>query len=525
MKFKDLTDEQIEESRKIYWNRELKWDERMKILMKKFNKSERTVRKWCVKLGFKENTYDNDSEQYKIAQKRVFDKTKSYYLITWAQNNTPVHERFFDNLKAYAEFLDADLHVIAGRYRNPTSVFSDVKHDVWDKKVIPYLDATRNEINNHVTILSDVKIQPTAVNPMTGMQGFSVKTSCIFGSPKVQLQSIPVIHKNEPRVMMTTGACTKKNYTDSKAGKKGEFHHTYGAVIVEVKDLDKVFVRQITARDDGDFNDLYFNVSNGVVRRNEYIEAIIYGDIHAGEHDQSLLDETRDKILDKLKPKNVILHDVFSGLSINPHEAKDVFLQYGKQLNGHDDLKKELDILIDVLAQFKDQEKVVIVRSNHDVFLDRWLKNEDWKKQPSLKNSRLYMRLSDMLLKQYEDNPYKVKGVIPEIINDVFPEYITLGLTDSYKVKGFELGMHGHIGINGARPGVESFRKLNTKIVSAHTHSAFRKDGLVVCGTSTKLKLNYNHGPSSWTQGHTIIDNYGKAQSIIFFDGEFTTFE
>ena len=80
-------------------------------------------------------------------------------------------------------------------------------------------------------------------------------------------------------------------------------------------------------------------------------------------------------------------------------------------------------------------------------------------------------------------------------------------------------------GINGARPGVESFRKLNTKIVSAHTHSAFRKDGLVVCGTSTKLKLNYNHGPSSWTQGHTIIDNYGKAQSIIFFDGEFTTFE
>jgi hypothetical protein len=87
------------------------------------------------------------------------------------------------------------------------------------------------------------------------------------------------------------------------------------------------------------------------------------------------------------------------------------------------------------------------------------------------------------------------------------------------------LAIHGHIGVNGAKGGAESFRKLNTKMISAHTHSTFRKDGLLVCGTSTHLRLNYNNGPSSWTQGHVIIDKYGKAQNIIFFNGEFTTFQ
>lgn len=46
MKFKDLTNEQIAQAKKIYWNTELSWDNRMKELMVLFDKSERTVRKW-----------------------------------------------------------------------------------------------------------------------------------------------------------------------------------------------------------------------------------------------------------------------------------------------------------------------------------------------------------------------------------------------------------------------------------------------------------------------------------------------
>lgn len=525
MRVEELTDEQIEQARKIYWDRDLKWDERMTSLMSLFGGvSERTVRNWCSKkLNFKENNFNGEPEQYAQAQKRIFDKTKNYYLFTWAQNNTPIHKKFFNNLKAYANFLDADIHVIPGRYKNPTSVFTDREHDVWDDEVIPYLDASRNNISDNITLFGDIKIQPTATNPMSSLQALCYKTSCVFGSPRVQLQSIPVVPGNKPRIMMTTGACTVKNYTDSKNGKKGEFHHTYGAVIIEVKDEQTVFFRQITAKDNGDFNDLYWNVSNEEVKRNNSIEAIVYGDIHAGQHDQVVLDETREKILKKLTPNHIVLHDVFNGMAINPHED-DPFIKYGKQMNGDDDLKNEIATMMVVIGQFNDYKNVVIVRSNHDDFLDRWLKNEDWKKQSTLKNSRTYMALSNLLLEQYEKDPYHVIGVIPALIKQAFPNYITLGINDSYLVKGFELGMHGHLGANGSKGSPEGFRQLNTKMISAHTHSAFRKDGLIVCGTSTKLRLNYTNGPSSWTQGHTIIDNYGKAQSIIFFNGEFTTF-
>lgn len=527
MRIDDLTEEQINQAREVYWDKNLRWDDRMKILINLFGGiSERTVRKWCSeKLNFKQNNFTGEPEQYIQAQKRILDKTKGYYLFTWAQNNTPIHKRFFKNLKNYAEFIGADIHVIPGRYKNPTSISANVEHESWDNELLQYLDASRNNLEDNITLFGDIKIQPTAINPLSSLQGLCYKTSCVFGSPRVQLQSIPVLPGNKPRIMMTTGACTVKNYTDSKCGKQGEFHHTFGAVIIEVKDCETVFFRQITAKDNGDFNDLYYNVCDGEITRNSSIEAIIYGDIHSGQHDQTVLDVTREQILDKLRPNHIVLHDVFNGLSINPHETGNPFIQYGKQMVGDDDLKKEILTMMDVLQQFSNYKKVVIVRSNHDIFIDRFLQNEDWKKQPTMSNSRLYMQLSDLLLSQYERDPYHIHGVIPELINQVFPDYITLDINDSYMVKGFELGMHGHLGSNGTKGSPEGFRNMNTKMIIGHTHSAFRKDGLIICGTSTTVRLNYTNGPSSWTQGHVIIDNYGKAQSIIFFDGEFTTFE
>jgi len=47
MKFKDLTQEQIQLAKSIYTNKEMSWDDRMKKLMELFGKSERTIRKWC----------------------------------------------------------------------------------------------------------------------------------------------------------------------------------------------------------------------------------------------------------------------------------------------------------------------------------------------------------------------------------------------------------------------------------------------------------------------------------------------
>ena len=63
------------------------------------------------------------------------------YLITAAQNATPVHSAFLRTLRTAAEALGAELVVIPLRYRNPTSTWpaSAQGEDVWAPELAPYL--------------------------------------------------------------------------------------------------------------------------------------------------------------------------------------------------------------------------------------------------------------------------------------------------------------------------------------------------------------------------------------------------
>jgi hypothetical protein len=555
MDFKDLTQEDKDFFKRIYLDKSVSWDERMTILKEFVQKSQRTVQKWASKLGLKEKS-DIESPDLIKAKNRTYNQKKRRFIISWAQNNTPVHERFLKNMEEYARVIKADIHIIAGRYKNPTSVFTDKNHDTWHDSIKKYLDAARHDVHKYVSIMSDVKIQPTAVNPMTGLQGMSGINSCVFGSPKVQMEMIPVLEGCKPKMMLTTGACTVRNYTDSKSGKKGEFHHTLGFVIIEIEDDETFFVRQVTANRDGNFIDLWnkveFNgksveiefenpvekvnwlesnfgaepkvwVGESNISRVEKIEACVLGDIHYGKEDHEVMDSTF-KFLKQMNPSHIILHDVFDGNSISHHEMKDPFAQYAKEVKGTNSIKNEVNYMLEGLEdfnQFKDSE-IVIVRSNHDDFIDRWLKNGDWKKQPTPKNSMEYMEYSQILLKQYSEEE-EVKGVIPELINRRFPRFITLGRSDSYIVKGWELGQHGDVGSGGSRGSLQQFRRLNTKIIVGHYHAPGRKDGALSVGTSTELRIGYNIGPSSWLQSHVIIHENGKAQHLNFIDGKFTT--
>lgn len=557
MKFKELTSEDKDYFKKVYYDTSSSWSERMRVLEEFTGKSSRTVGRWVVDLGLKRKD-EIDSVDLKKAKSRKFDKNTKRFFITWAQNNTEHHDKFFSNMLKYADELNASVHVIAGRYRNPTSLTSSgKKHDAWAEQVTPYLDAARHDVHKYVSIMSDVKIQPTAVNPMTGLQGLSGINSCVFGSPKVQMTMCPVLEGCKPKMMVTTGSCTVKNYTDSKAGKKGEFHHTLGFVIVEIKDDETFFIRQVTADDEGDFSDLMYDIDwvgedvemefnsliarrawikanfgakpiehrgESIITKSNKIEACVLGDIHYGKENQEVMKTTID-FLDAMDPEHVVLHDVFDGDSINHHESKDPFAQFRKEVQGTNSLKDEIEYMLTELGNFSKYRNVVIVRSNHDDFLDRWLKDGDWKKQTTAKNSLQYMEYSQVLLQQYAGTSYtsEVKGIIPHLINQRYPEYITLKRNDSYLVRNWELAQHGDIGSSGSRGSLQQFRKLNTKIIVGHYHSPGRLDGAMAVGTSTDMRIGYNQGASGWLQSHIIIHRNGKAQHINFIDGEFTT--
>ena len=526
MKFKEINDskEIIDNIKEIYYDKDLKWDDRMDKLKTLLGKSERTVRKYLVKLGIKEKLPPITQEQIEIA--KIKEHTdKKYYLVTSAQNATKINTNFWLNLNAYAEFLNAEILVIPYRYHNPNNVISDrdVRDDWWDTRLTQHLTLNRHNLNNAISILSDIKIQPTSNRPLEGVEGLSGNYSCVLGHPKIELKTVPVMDSTKPKIMFTTGACTKPNFSDSKLGKRAEFDYCVGFSIIEIKDEDNFFFRQVSAKDNGEFIDLFYHVKNGIVNRESDVDALIMGDIHVRHCDNRIIDKTFSNLISKLYPNKIFIHDIMDSSSISHHNLNDPFILHEQELKGENSLEAEIDEMIEWLKQFE-KYNVYIVKSNHDEHVDKFLKTTALNKMTTLKNAIPYMEYSTLILKGVAKN-----GIIPYIINKSYPNFKCLTYNDNIVVNGFLCSAHGHIGVSGTRGSVQQFSKLSVKSVIGHTHTISRISGCASVGTSTHLRLNYNLGPSTWVNSHGIVNRLGKFQHIVFFhtkDGvEFTTLE
>jgi len=457
-----------------------------------------------------------DTKEFKKAAKKKFDKRRKNFIFGWAQNNTPVHKETLRNIEAYAEYHKASIHIIAGRYKNPTSMWSykDKSEEHWHPLVVPYLDANRHNIHPLLQILSDVKVQPTAATPLSGFNGVTGLESCVVGHPRMHLKSLPVLDGYPNKVLVTTGAITIENYTDSKAGKKGDFHHQLGFIFVEL-DGDDFHIRQVGVADDGSFYDLCYKVEDGVVKENkEGAEVVILGDIHNLSTDPIALKASK-VMLDYLNPNHTIVHDLMDAKEVNPHMEKHPYEVLNRERENLG-LFGEVDAMIGWLHRYK-QYNLVVVRSNHDIFVDRFLEG-DWRKQ---QNKAAYLKYAGVLAEGLAPD-----GIIPFIINEEFGgEVRALGIDESYRVLDWELGMHGHIGANGSRGSATQFKTLNTKNVTGHTHTPIRVDGHVSVGTLTYKRLGYNQGMSSWMHSNFVIYPNGKGQHIHIINGKFTNFK
>jgi len=457
-----------------------------------------------------------ESEHYLEAKKRKLKKSK-YYIVTSAQNNSKMNMPFWDNIKAYAAFLGAEIHVILNRYVNPTFTTNSTE-DKWDMEVMPYADAKRQHVHKYLELMSDIKIQPTAVNPLSGMEGISGTSSCIFGHPKVHLKVIPALEGYEPKMMFTTGSVTKQNYSDSKAGKKGQFHHTFGFVIVEIKDSETFFIRQVTASADGSFTDLIHHVKDKKVSVIKEIAYFNVGDKHVGVHCPKV-EAKQEELLNYFKPKHTIVHDIFNGTSVNHHEEKDPIRKYTLQLTGDNLIKREFENLFKWVDKWL-KYNLVVISSNHNDWIDKYIKSMDWKRD--IPNAVEYMKFAQILLSGKAKH-----GLVAYLLKERYKNTIrTIGRNDSFRINGIELSQHGDIGSNGSRGSLMSFNRLSTKIDVMHSHTPARMDGVLYGGTSTILRQQYMAGASSHKNADIICHLDGKRQHIIYMgkSKEFTTF-
>lgn len=448
------------------------------------------------------------------------------FVITAAQNATNAHAGFLASLLCYCRERKAQLIVIPYRYRNPTSFISKGQEDDdwWDPELVPFLLDKRFDACRSLTVLADIKTQPTAVNPLSGFETISGARSAVIAHSKIELTVVPTPHEKRPKILATTGAVTKKNYTPTKAGKKGEFHHSLGAALIEV-DGPHFHLRQLNGLSDGSFIDLDRVYTASGSHKAPPAEALVLGDGHELFADPIVTSATFGKggMVQTLRPKLLVRHDSLDFYSGSPHHRGRVFTRFAKHLSGLDDVRAELELTfgnIDRTTPAGVQN--VIVASNHHEHFRRWMEETD--PRTDLKNLMLWAetfvamgdatRMTDHGAETLDPFTWWGQRLLRCASRTRF-----LKRDESCRIAGIEVGYHGDQGANGARGHLTAFNKIGAKTVTGHSHTPGIREGAYAVGTSSRLRLEYNQGPSSWLQTHCVIYANGKRSLLSVING------
>lgn len=444
------------------------------------------------------------------------------YLLTSAQNNTKLHRPFWENLKAYAGRFDAQL--VVGTFTYDLNAYASERStkklpsyadtmDAWyDEGVMEHAVNERVQLAPGLMWCGEMNILPTDVNPLSSLQSYTGRNSAIFPHAKIEVQSVGSGKFEGTKFNYTTGAATQRNYIQKKAGQKAEADHAYCAELVEVDSNGNWWVRQLEADAKGTFHDLDVKVQEGLVTTGNRVEACTWGDIHEDRMDQKVRAATfgPDGVLDFLRPRYQFLHDLLDFGRRSHHSIKDPHERFRLHVDGIESVDEELRNSAGFLAEeaYREWCETVVVPSNHDEHLDRWLREADYRYDPVNAVAFLELQLAKYRAIAEGDDAFlllehalRARGC-PEQVRFLRRDESFITCHD--REGGIENGMHFDLGINGARGSAGNIRKMGRRANGGHSHSACRTGGVMQVGTSSLLDLGYNRGPGSWSHTHGI---------------------
>lgn len=450
------------------------------------------------------------------------------FVITTAVNGKEVDRNFYESIKVYCRENNAKLLILvssdpASSLASHGKKWGTICSTLEDETIV--LEDTK--LNNNLFI-STIKLSAKQVDPTTGMARIGQRYgSCIYASPKQRLKAIPVPNNKLPHFMMTTGAITKPDYdTDLYMSQRTAYlaynDHIMGALIVEIRDEEIFHFRQIQADKNGCFVDLGVQYCPKFIKKMTP-EAFILGDWHSGSTDINAA-MVWFNIMDELHPKRVVLHDALDAVSINHHEEGKLILKAKRAERGQLNLYAELKgLALDIKSILQDRdfiEELVIVKSNHDLFLERYL--QEGKYINDAENHRLALDLAIHMLEGRDPLKEAVHYFFhTEEDKKLFQKIRWLKIDEDYKIEGIQCGAHGHLGSNGSKATIDSVESMYGNSVTGHTHTAQILRGAWTVGTSSKLCLEYNRGgASSWSHTSCLIYKNGLRQLINSIEGE-----
>ena len=451
------------------------------------------------------------------------------FLFTAAQNNTHIHRPFWTNLRAFAAHIGAEIHVSKFAYDTNVRMTehkpgtAKPQKSIWyPPEIADYVSDRRIKIAPDLLWVGKMNVLPTASRPLSSLESMPGPGSGIFPHPKHQLESLPRMLGEPPRFNYTTGAVTQINYIQRKAGQKAEFHHIYGALLVEVDAAGRWWARHINANADGSFQDLDRFVSGGKVRTGRRIEAVVFGDIHYDEIDDENMVACwgSNGVVERLHPRRQVLHDILNMGRRSHHDRDDPVRMFELWRDRREDVETEIEALAAFLRSRADSDggEIVVVDSNHDRALHRWLKETTPKQD--LANAQYWIKLNGAVygaMAEHDDHFHLLEYAARDA---GCPKRVRfLREDESYLIDGVEHGLHGDRGPNGSRGSMSGFLKMGRKMSVGHSHSAQILDGVFVAGTSSKLRLSYNTGPSSWSHSHILQYPSSKRTILTVRDG------
>ena len=456
----------------------------------------------------------------------------STYILTSIQSNTSIFSQMWKSLNAIAGEFDAEILVGRMRYNKTSGQVAQEETDgvadsgYWyAKEADDHIQSGRVRLCKGLIWFGDMNTMPTASVPLSSLDSIGGDESCIFPHTKIAMKPISR-HPSKPhKLQFATGAITKSNYIQRKAGKKAEFHHAYAALMIHVDSDGNWYPQTLNADSRGEIYFLGFDykprrASGNKIIVGNFVDVFCPGDIHAANVEKAILDHVWGKsgMIDRLRPKNQVLHDLLDFESQSHHGG--VFEKLKLHLMNRDNVSQEIKKTYAVLKQIERPfVKTHIVSANHNDHLDRWVNDASWKHDPQ--NAEFYLSAAGAKCGSYMRERFDF-NMLQWALERVGPvESNFLGRLDSLIINGVRYDQHFDIGSNGSRGSVNQFAKTGEKSVGGHSHSPWTVDGAMQVGTFAKLRMNYVQGLSSWAQSCAIQFKNAKRGHLVWMNGSF----
>lgn len=432
------------------------------------------------------------------------------YIITTVQEGASLNKNMWSNVLAFQKKHNVDKILVF--ILNGKNVEEVIHKDV---AVLPveFIDG-EHKLNEKVKAYH-TKVLAQNVDPLLGQANkLPSEYSYVMPGTKVRYFSAPNIGV-KARFYCSTGCITNPNYVtkfvssglSSAKGLKAKEQHTYGFVYFQDEGGGKFDIYQVSADKSGNFYYLNEKYRNGKVTTGRYLEALTLGDWHTGDTNPEIREKTINMI-DTLKPRRVVFHDLFDGYSINHHQKGNLLqelrtLSYSKDLL--EDELREVAREIEFFSKRYPDVKFIVPESNHDIFIKTYLDKKLHHVEP-----HNYLQAIKIIPRVININSIVLKEALLTVMEEIPRNFIFLRENDPYriggKIKGVAIGQHGHKGINGAKGTPSQFRRTNIKQITGHTHSPMLYENGMVVGTSTYLEVDYNIGGlSSWMNAHGVL--------------------